>query len=237
MGIDAVAYVAFVRLCLALVLLTLPFDLSVVLWCNVTGGANLSQTTRSDLDPLTMGNVKAGSPRLWAHFGSVVYKTLVCLKLLDRFSARLYQMQLDSIANERALLPEAYSVLVTDIPPGQKIGPLFRTVWGSAFAAYTPVPDPTRLGPLSAKREKLRINLENARWRFENPQEGQARAPLTVWRGLVGLGGGGQAMQAMQEQEGKKSERVVAPCTCAWVASAAVLQQQCSAVHSSAGGA
>lgn len=86
-GIDAVAYVAFVRLCLELLLFTLPFDLSIVLWCNITGGMHLSQTTRSDIDPLTLGNVTPGSPRLWAHFGSALWKTAVCLRLLDKARA------------------------------------------------------------------------------------------------------------------------------------------------------
>ena len=31
-----------------------------------------------------MGNVRPGSPRLWAHFCSVLLKTAVCLKALDR---------------------------------------------------------------------------------------------------------------------------------------------------------
>lgn len=264
MGIDAICYVNFVRLCLLFLLLALPIDLSVVLWCNISGGAHLSQQTRSDIDPLTLGNIVAGDGRLWAHFCSVVWKTITLLWLLDnvrwlcrfrcspvlyfwrssaacpccavRYSAaplsaprvrgrvrqaskKLYAEQLDSLTTERALLPEARTVLVTDIPPGKQsadplppdtpppghapmprlsqhgntaalslfsvcprrhppaldapprrpfhpppyppfppyptpypVGEMFRNVWGPAFAAYTPIPDPLRLAPLHAKR-------------------------------------------------------------------------------------
>lgn len=71
-----------------LLLFTLPFDLSIVLWCNITGNNHLSQTTRSDIDPLTLGNITRGHPRLWAHFISVVWKTGVCLKLLDNVRSK-----------------------------------------------------------------------------------------------------------------------------------------------------
>ena len=54
------------------------------LQANATGGAHLSKLLHSDLDTLTMGNVMNGSPRLWLHLISTVWKTAVVLKLLDR---------------------------------------------------------------------------------------------------------------------------------------------------------
>ena len=51
---------------------------------NITGGNHLDQTTHSDLDDLTMGNVPQGSVRLWVHFFSVLLKTCTTILLLDR---------------------------------------------------------------------------------------------------------------------------------------------------------
>lgn len=82
-GLDAVIYVGFTRCCLLILLLTAPFDLSVVLWANEDGGNSLNPQTYSDLDVISMGNLRAGSPKLWAHLVSVVLKTVVVLKVVD----------------------------------------------------------------------------------------------------------------------------------------------------------
>lgn len=87
-GIDAVVSVLFPRACLLVLLWTCVFDLSVVLWANAEGGGHLNQQNYSDMDVLSMGNIPAGSPKFWAHLVSVVLKTVVTLKVVDKVLAR-----------------------------------------------------------------------------------------------------------------------------------------------------
>lgn len=80
----------------------------------------------------------------------------------QQFSDFLYQLQLQSIETTRAVAPETYTILATDIPAGDsKVGEKFRTLWGSEFAAYTPILEPKVLSKLHAKRRAA----DCARWR------------------------------------------------------------------------
>jgi hypothetical protein len=72
--------------CLHFIAVTAVFDLSVVLWANISGTQTLTQTS-SDLDRFTMAHVAPQAGSLWVHFVSVVLKTIVVLVLMYRVCA------------------------------------------------------------------------------------------------------------------------------------------------------
>lgn len=120
-GLDGMVHIGLVRLGLEVTLMTLWFDLSITMWADITGLDHLDRhkarlptaaacsrdahqvcwaSSRShaaaqntDLDVLSIANVKAGDKSLWVHFASVLLKTGVVLRLLKRFSKWVFKQQ------------------------------------------------------------------------------------------------------------------------------------------------
>ena len=107
-GIDALVYLRFMKLCLKISFIILPYGIAVLLPLNFYGGEKLGE-----LEQLSMSNISQGSPKLWAHLlGIWVYTLVICYFLLEEwkvygvyrqeFLAKGYQHQ--------------YVVLVRDLP-------------------------------------------------------------------------------------------------------------------------
>ncbi|KAK3701719.1 hypothetical protein QZH41_018872 [Actinostola sp. cb2023] len=107
-GMDALVLIRFLRLCLVMSLIILPYGIVVLLPLHVHGGLDLEQ-----LDQLTMSNVKAGSPKVWAHLIAVWVYTVVLCYLLYREWKIYIEYRQRYLAKG---LKHHYAVLVRDLP-------------------------------------------------------------------------------------------------------------------------
>lgn len=107
-GIDALMYLRFMKLCLKISLVILPYGLAVLLPLNYYGGNKLSE-----LEELAMSNLKQGSSKMWAHLLGIWVYTLVMLYLL------LEEWKVYSVYRQEHLAKgyqNQYVVLVRDLP-------------------------------------------------------------------------------------------------------------------------
>lgn len=201
-------YLGTARLGLRFVWATAWFDLAVVLPCNLAGhyaggSAALGAAASSDLDRFTMAHTPPGSPLLWAHAASVVWKTGCVLLLLERRSAWLAAQQLRARRAQLVLnTPAVRTVLVTQIPaaaagPGGGAGVCAA---GATLGAWlgggpggggggapgcgsglvercTPVCADAALAPLAAERARLARRLAGKRGREARGRAAAAGGP------------------------------------------------------------
>ena len=147
-------------------LLSSLFDLSAVMWANVSGDVRLGNDT-SDLERLTVGHVANNSPTLWVHFCSVVVKTLMVLFLLHHMSIWVAAQQ-RRVSLERLRSVEGRTVLVTDVPDGVAgARATFTSLYPSSFLSAVAAVEPRPPTKLAAQRDALVSKLEDARFAFD----------------------------------------------------------------------
>lgn len=107
-GMDALVLIRFMKFCLIISIITLPYGIIVLLPLHVHGGLDLEQ-----LDQLTLSNVKSGSHMIWAHLIAVwVYTIVICYLLYREWKTYI-------VYRQRYLakgLRNHYAVLVRDLP-------------------------------------------------------------------------------------------------------------------------
>jgi len=95
---DALLVLRFKRFALFFLLFTAPFDLSLVMWANVSGTVQVtcvpspahrpkpshSLQCSGDLERLSMAHVADGSATLWCHFASAIWKVRVAARPAQR---------------------------------------------------------------------------------------------------------------------------------------------------------
>lgn len=107
-GIDALVYIRFMRLCVKISFVILPYGLAVLLPMNLYGGVGLS-----GLSKLTMSNFKEHSQKMWAHFVAVwVYSLIICYMLYEEWRVFVVYRQ-EYLAKG---LNHQYAVLFRDLP-------------------------------------------------------------------------------------------------------------------------
>ncbi len=145
---------------------TALFDLSVVLWANISGGVALGSDA-SDLEKLTVGHIEDGAPTLWIHFVSVILKTVVVLALLHRMSGWVAAKQRKAtLARLRGV--EGRTILVTDVPDGVTgARATFSALYPDAFVSAVAAVDPKPAVALTKQRDNLITALEDARFAFD----------------------------------------------------------------------
>ena len=158
-------YIGTARLGMRIILATAWFDLGVVLPINMHGGyVEDSGRAVTDLDRFTMSHVPPGSSFLWVHAASCVFKTLVTLALLDRFSAWVMAQQLRARRSAPTSWASQRTVLVTHIPPGADVEATFKEWYGdAAVERVTQVVHTQVLQPLVAEKAALTQALQAAR--------------------------------------------------------------------------
>ena len=148
-----------------IILATAWFDLGVVLPINMHGNyVEDNGRAVTDLDRFTMSHVQPGSSFLWVHAASCVFKTLVTLALLDRFSAWVMAQQLRARRAAPTSWASQRTVLVTHIPPGADVEATFKLWYGdAAVERVTQVVHTQVLQPLVAEKAALSQALQAAR--------------------------------------------------------------------------
>ena len=107
-GFDIFVYLRFVRLCIKVFALSLPYGLLVLIPLNRSGGANLQ-----GMGTLTLGNVEEESDKLWAHLVGVwLYSIFIYILLYKEWQIFAHYRQLYL----RKGYEEQYSILVMDLP-------------------------------------------------------------------------------------------------------------------------
>ena len=198
-----------------------PLDLGLVLWADAGGGGRLGASTHADVDMLSMGNVAPRSPRLWAHFGSVLWKTAVALRCLQRYSAWVAARQEAWAGVERAGAAETYTLLVSDVPPHcaapAAADAALRSFWPGAFLGATPVVDCADLEALAADRVAAQSVAEEAAWAEAHAAAGARRqlpSRLCGLRSSLDAQAAAAAVAALEQQlrEMRRAALARAPC-------------------------
>ena len=190
-SLDAMMTLMWKRLCLLLIVFTMPFDLALVLWANVSGSESLT----GNLDRLTIGHLSNGSGRLWVHFFSALWKLLVAAGLLYWVGSWVHRQRSHVMRG-----PEAATLLVQIPAPSaaSKADPSSPSVAQTVAAGFpsphqpssvTAVVDPAPLDKLMAKRTALSEKLEDARYAMDHPKEGKTAERPTHKTGFLGLFG------------------------------------------------
>jgi hypothetical protein len=107
-GIDAMVYIRFLKLCVKISLVIMPYGLAVLLPLNLYGGVDLT-----GLSKLTMSNLKEHSQKMWAHFAAVwVYTLVICYMLYEEWRVFIVYRQ-EYLAKG---LHHQYAVIIRDLP-------------------------------------------------------------------------------------------------------------------------
>lgn len=108
-GFDALVYIRFLKLCVKISLVILPYGIAVLLPLNIYGGHK-----GTGLPKMTMSNLLEDSPKMWAHFVAVwVYTFVIFYLLYEEWKVFVVYRQ-EYLAKG---LHYQYAVLVRDLPP------------------------------------------------------------------------------------------------------------------------
>lgn len=107
-GIDALIYMRFLRLCVKISLVIMPYGIAVLLPVNFFGQGKLH-----GLDRVAMSNVAPQSSKFWAHVISAWFYTLIiCYLLYEEWKVYIVYRQ-EYLSAGRG---HQYAVLVRDLP-------------------------------------------------------------------------------------------------------------------------
>lgn len=88
-GIDAVVYMRFLKLCIKISLVIMPYGIAVLLPLNYYGKGGLN-----GLDRVALSNVTEGSPKLWAHLVAAwFYTAIICYLLYEEWKVYIMYRQ------------------------------------------------------------------------------------------------------------------------------------------------
>lgn len=112
-GFDALVYIRFLKLCIKISVVILPYGIAVLLPLNIYGGHH-----GTGLPKMTLSNLLEDSPKMWAHFVAVwVYTFIICYLLYEEWKVFIIYRQ-EYLAKG---LHHQYAVLVRDLPSRVKL--------------------------------------------------------------------------------------------------------------------
>lgn len=107
-GIDALVYMRFLRLCVKISLVIMPYGIAVLLPLNYFGRGGLH-----GLDRIAMSNIKAESTKVWAHVVPAWFYTfIICYLLYEEWKIYIMYRQ-EYLSSGKG---HQYAVLVRDLP-------------------------------------------------------------------------------------------------------------------------
>lgn len=107
-GIDALVYMRFLRLCVKISLVIMPYGIAVLLPLNYFGHGELH-----GLDRIAMSNIIAQSSKFWAHVVAAwFYTVIICYLLYEEWKIYIVYRQ-EYLTSGRG---NQYAVLVRDLP-------------------------------------------------------------------------------------------------------------------------
>ena len=107
-GIDALVYMRFLKLCVKISLIIMPYGIAVLLPLNYYGKGGLH-----GLDKVAMSNVQAQSSKVWAHLVAAwFYTVIICYLLYEEWKVYIMYRQ-EYLTSGKG---HQYAVLVRDLP-------------------------------------------------------------------------------------------------------------------------
>ena len=107
-GIDALVYMRFLKLCVKIALVIMPYGIAVLLPLNYYGNGSLH-----GLDKVAMSNIKEGSSKVWAHLVAAwFYTMIICYLLYEEWKVYITYRQ-EYLTSGKG---HQYAVLVRDVP-------------------------------------------------------------------------------------------------------------------------
>lgn len=107
-GIDALVYMRFLKLCVKISLVIMPYGIAVLLPLNYYGKGDLH-----GLDKVAMSNVQAQSSKVWAHLiAAWFYTVIICYLLYEEWKVYIMYRQ-EYLTSGKG---HHYAVLVRDLP-------------------------------------------------------------------------------------------------------------------------
>ncbi|KAK1369010.1 Early-responsive to dehydration stress protein (ERD4) [Heracleum sosnowskyi] len=118
-GVDSAVYFVFLATALGILvvsgLVLLPLLLPLALTDKGKSNQTTSKGTFTDLDKLSMGNIKEKSDRLWAFVFAVYWVSVVTYYLLWRAYGHVSELRAAALMSPE-VKPEQFAILVRDIP-------------------------------------------------------------------------------------------------------------------------
>ena len=107
-GIDAFVYMRFLKLCVKISLVIMPYGIAVLLPLNYYGKGGLH-----GLDKVAMSNIVEGSSKVWAHLVAAwFYTVIICYLLYEEWKVYIMYRQ-ECLSSGKG---HQYAVLVRDVP-------------------------------------------------------------------------------------------------------------------------
>ncbi|PRQ29543.1 putative calcium-dependent channel, 7TM region phosphate [Rosa chinensis] len=173
-GVDTAVYFVFLSTVLgilvlsSLILLPMLLPVSVTDTGDTTTNTTTSHGTFSDLDKLSIGNVQAKSPRLWAFLLGVYWVSFVTYILLWKAYKHVSDLRANALMSPD-VKPEQFAVLVRDIPavsegPNRKdqVDSYFRAIYPETYYKSLIATDNKVVNKLWKELEGFRKKLERA---------------------------------------------------------------------------
>lgn len=201
-GVDTSVYFVFLTTVLGILalsgLILLPVLLPVAMTDNNASSntnATTSNGTFSDLDKLSMGNVKAKSPRLWAFLITTYWVSFVTYYLLWKAYKHVATLRAKALTSPE-VRSEQFAVLVRDlpnVPAGQtrkeQVDSYFRTIYPDTFYRSLIVTENKKVNKMWQELEGYRKKLTRAEavYAFSKTKGGAEGVRPTHKTGFLGL--------------------------------------------------
>ncbi|GAV76417.1 DUF221 domain-containing protein/RSN1_TM domain-containing protein [Cephalotus follicularis] len=173
-GVDTAAYFVFLSTVLGILVLSGLVLLPVLLPVAATDNGNKSSSdttsngTFSDLDKLSMGNVEAKAPRLWAFLLGTYWVSFVTYLLLWRAYKHVSALRASALMSPE-VKSEQFSVLVRDLPAAtegqtrkEQVDSYFKTIYPETFYRSMVVTDNKKVNKIYEELEGYRKKLARA---------------------------------------------------------------------------
>ncbi|KAF7803929.1 CSC1-like protein ERD4 [Senna tora] len=203
-GVDTAVYFVFLTTVLGILVLSGLILLPVLLPVSVTDNgvkfnatASTSNGTFNQLDKLSMGNIKAGSPRLWAYLIATYWVSFVTLYLLWKAYKHVSRLRSQALMSPE-VRPEQFAIIVRDIPgvpQGQtrkeQVDSYFKAIYPDTFYRSLVVTDNKQVNKIweeleGYKKKLARAEAIHAQSKTIGNPEGTRPTHRTGFLGLIG---------------------------------------------------
>ncbi|XP_031100916.1 CSC1-like protein At4g02900 [Ipomoea triloba] len=191
-GLDSAVYIRIYLLGLKIFLPITVLALTILVPVNCTGKSldRHKDLTYSAIDKLSISNVDAGSPRLWAHIGMAYVVTFWTLYALYKEYQIISTLRLQFLASSERR-PDQFTVLVRSVPadPDESISDhvehFFCVNHPERYLLHQVVYNANNLAKLMEKKKNLTNWLAYYQTKYERNPSNKPRTKTGPW-GLVG---------------------------------------------------
>ncbi|KAK7245626.1 hypothetical protein RIF29_40474 [Crotalaria pallida] len=171
-GVDTAVYFVFLSTVLSILVLSGIILLPVLLPVSVTDDGGKKRTTSkgtfNQLDQLSMGNITAQSPRLWAFLIACYWVSIVTFVLLWKAYKHVTLLRSEALRSPDAK-PEQFAVVVRDIPAvpeghtrKEQVDTYFKAIYPESFYRSMIITDNKKVNKVWEELEGYKKKLNRA---------------------------------------------------------------------------